>query len=183
MKKLLMILCMTAVLFSFTACSNADSAGKTADNAETVDVDMSKYPENLDEWSAQNFIDYFTETGLFTSGGGFETWIQDHATYWSETPVSECAGWWDEAGTEACVMILIFDGTLADTSEADLEEWKTQIKDHKTLNDEYGATGIDHLVGNVAFSYSEMTLNDDILAQIEAEYNTLVERMGVTPEF
>lgn len=183
MKKVLAIFCMITVLFGFTACGNGEGTNAASNDGKTAEADMSNYPESLEEWSAQNFIDYFTETGLFTDGGGYETWIQDHSTYWQGMPVSECAGWWDEAGTEACVMILILDGSLADTSEADFEEWKTQIQENKALPEDCGAIGVDHFVGNIAFCYSEMTLNDDILARIEEEYNTLIERMGVTPEF
>ena len=94
MKKIMKVVLATFLLVCFAGC-NKESDGKN-DDENSTDVDMSKYPAEISEWSGQNFVDYFTEAGVFSNDNGYETWIQDHTSYWPDTPVNECAGWWNK---------------------------------------------------------------------------------------
>ena len=187
MKKFLAVLLAVVMTISLAACSGSgsgSSSGSSSDGASGSSVDMSAYPADVSEWTAQNFVDYFKAQGLFTDDDDHETWIQDHEMYWPGTPVSECAGWWDNAGTEACVMIMIMQPDLADSSQEDYDSWIETITSDKTLPGEYASLGtVDHLVGNVAFAYSTMTLDDDALARVEAAYEQFLADTGATATF
>ena len=144
-------------------------------------VDLSAYPADLNDWTGQNFIDYFTAAGVFTEGAGRESWLQDHIDYWPETPVSECAGYWDDDSL-ILIMIFIFDGSLPDTTPEAASEMKNYIKENKMLPEEYASFPVDHLVGDVAFCYM-LTTDDDVYNAMDAAYNDLVAAMSLTPDF
>ena len=98
MKKFFAVLLMLTMVFTFCACGG-DTASSGNDSGDTASgIDMSAFPADVNEWTGQNFIDYFKAQGLFTDDSAHETWLQDHANYWPQTPVSECAGWWDLVG-------------------------------------------------------------------------------------
>jgi len=170
---------------SETSAASEEASGSTGGTEATASgVDMSAYPSDVSEWTAQNFVDYFTAVGLFTDDADHETWIQDHEMNWPNTPVSECAGWWDLVGTEVCEMIMIMSPDLADSSQEDYDSWIETITNDKTLPGEYSSLGkVDHLVGNVAFAYSTMTLDDDTLARVEAAYERFLVDTGATATF
>ncbi len=183
MKKFFAVLLVLVMVFTLAACG--ESGGSESEGStESSGVDMSAYPADVNEWTGQNYIDYFKAVGLFTDDNAHETWLQDHANYWPETPVSECAGWWDNEGIEGCMMILILDPGLADSSQEDFDAWMTSIRDDKNLPGDYSSLGVvDHLIGNVAFSYSAMTLDDECLAACDAAFDQFVADTGATPEF
>lgn len=169
MKKVLAIFLALVMLLGVSACGDAGNVSGGGN-----EIDMSAYPADLNEWSSQNFLDYFAEVGVFEN----EDWryIQDHATYYAGTPINECAGYMDD---EAIIMIGIF---TIDSDSADAEELLSYIKEHKATTDELGAFPIDHMVGNVLFWYSE-TLDEDVYNAMDEAYNGLVSAMGLTPEF
>jgi hypothetical protein len=117
MKKIISLLLAAVLVLSLAACGGSTkTAEDTPEEDTSATVDLSAYPDSLDEWTSQNFIDYFQSYGLFTDGDGFETWTQDHATYWPGTPVDECVGWWNDDDT-VMVMICILSADSADTDE------------------------------------------------------------------
>ncbi len=183
MKKFFALLLVLTCVFTFAACG-----GDTGDTGSDTPgpVDMSAFPADINEWTGQNYIDYFKAQGLFIEEGSYKTWLQDHAEYFPGTPVSENAGWWDandETGEHGYMMILIASPDLADSSQEAYDEWMNYIRENHKLNEEFTALKVDHLVGNAAFCYSELTLNDDELAKIEAAYEQFIADTGATAEF
>ena len=183
MKKFFAVLLIAVMVFTFAACGGESGSGSEAAEGGSG-IDMSAYPSDINEWTGQNFIDYFKAQGLFTDDNAHETWLQDHASYWPGTPVSEMAGWWDLEGTEGCVMIAVLKPDLADSSQEDYDSWMEELKTNKMLSGDAAALGtVDHMVGNVVFAYSLMTLDDDCLTQIEEAYAQFLADTGFTEEF
>ena len=58
-------------------------------------------------------------------------------------------------------------------------------KTDATLDDAFAASlgTVDHLVGNVVFAYTTMTLDDECLAKCEAAYEQFLSDTGATAEF
>lgn len=158
------------------------AADETTHATGDISVDMSVYPTDLNAWTSDDFIDYFEKSGVFTERSGFETWYQDHETYWPGTPVSHFTGYWNEEGS---VMITVgtLDATLADSSEDLVNEWLESIRTNKTLPGDYSALTVDHLVGNVFFTFETTVLDEEIYNQTLAAYEYLVEVLNLTPEF
>lgn len=184
MKKAVAILMAAVMLLGAAACGGNGDKGKVENNnGNESKVDMSKYPGDIKEWSGQNLIDYFTEAGIFTgTKEGDETWLQDHETYWPGMPVDECAGYWT-GDDSVMVMMLVLKDDLTDSSKEQYDEWISTIKDTKKLPGELNTIVVDHLVGNVAFSYSTTILDEDAYNAMEKAYQDLVEALKVTPEF
>ncbi len=183
MKKVLSFLLTLCLGFTLTACSSSSSGDKDSGSSDASSaVDFSKYPSSLNEWTGQNFIDYFKEYGLFTDGNGAETWVQDHANYWPGTPVKEAAGWWDDAGT-FLVMVLIHDETLPDTSKADYDAWMSQLKDKHMMTEDFGSMPVDHLAGNVGFTFETTVTDDEIYSKTLQAYNDLLAALKVKAEY
>lgn len=177
MKKLMAILMALTFVFSLAGCGGGGSGADSIVPVDSVTVDVNN-PDG------QAVIDYFKAAGLFNEDGGMEIWSQNHEEYWPETPVKECVGWWHpEDETKPYMMILLFDDSLADSSKEDYDEWLNYIRENKALTEEYTALRIDHLVGNIAFAYSELTLDDEDLAKIEAAYEQFIEDTGANTEF
>ena len=179
MKKLVAMLLAVVLVFSLAACSG--SKDNTPNNGGEGSVDLSAYPSDINDWSAQNLIDYFTEAGVFTEASDRESWLQDHPMYWSGTPFNECAGYWDDAG-EILIMCWTFDETLSDTTPEEVQAMKDYIIENHALTDEYMSMPVDHLVGNVAFSFT-FTSDDDVYNAAEEAYTQLINGLGATPEF
>lgn len=181
MKKFLAVLMIAAMVFTLCACG-----GGTGSGGSGAEVDMSAFPADVNEWTGQNYIDYFKAQGLFIEEGSYETWLQNHTDYWPGTPIEECAGWWDandETGMSGYVMILIASPDLADSTEEAYDQWMSYIKENHKLTEEYTSLKVDHLVGNAAFCYSELTLDEEELAKIEAAYEQFIADTGATAEF
>jgi predicted small lipoprotein YifL len=180
MKKIISLLMAAALVLSLAACGG--STTKTAEDTPEEDtsstVDLSAYPDSLDEWTSQNFIDYFQSYGLFTDGDGFETWTQDHATYWPGTPVDECVGWWNDDDT-VMVMICMLSADSADTDEDQLNEWLTSAQEDNTFPGEYATVPVDYVVGHVTFTFESTILDDDIYTAFSEAYENLVSSVGV----
>lgn len=186
MKKIAAIFFACLMLITFVACGtqNGENSGKTPESKDgaTLDIDMSKYPADINDWTGKNFTDYFTEAGVFYDGNGAEIWFQNHADYYPETPVDECVGWWTDDGT-ASVMVILMKKELADSNEEQYNEWMTSFKTSKAAPGDYNLMTVDHLVGNVAFEYEKTILDDTVYNKMEAAYQNLLSALNVTPEF
>ncbi|MCM1544107.1 MAG: acid shock protein [Ruminococcus sp.] len=190
MKKFLAIMLAALMVLSLAACgteSNNESkpdssaADTTAAEAKDLDIDMSKYPADINEWTGKDVAGYFTDAGVFSNGNGVETWNQDHATYWPGTPVTEAVGCWDDAETFS-ITVLVLGKDNADSSEEQYNEWKTNIKEKKDLPGEFSGIPMEHMIGNLVFSYETSILDDDMYNAMTDAYNYLVKALNITPE-
>lgn len=172
MKKVLAMVLALMMVLAMTAC-NGGGADKTT---EAGGIDMSKYPAKLNEWSGQNFLDYFKEAGVFTNEEW--TYVQDHATYWAGTAVDECAGYMDMDGL---VMICVFI-VDEDSTEADAKAFMDHVRTNKMFPEDLSSIPVDHMVENVIFWYSA-TVDEAVYNAMDAAYNNLIQAMGVTPDF
>jgi len=207
MKKTLALLLAAVMLFCLAACAT-DNSDKTSSNPQTstdstastesiastddtvsggqteVSVDMSKYPTDINKWTAQNFVDYFNEAVAFPKD--CETWVQDHATYWANMPIYEASGVWNMNGaSDVALMIFVCNPDAPDTTPEKVEELKQAVRDaedHMYVTDELMLGLIDHMVGNVMFTYSQSP-NEEVVKAINAAYDNLVKALGVTPDF
>lgn len=180
MKKILAVILALGMVLGLAACGEGSGKGDASGGGDT---DMSKYPAKLEEWTGQNFLDYFTDAGIFyDKENEAETWLQNHAEYWPETPVKECAGWWTDDGM-AMVMIFVMGSDEADTSEEQLAEWRESMKNTKGLPGEFAASGVtvDDLSGNVAISYGGV-LDEQLYSNVEAAWKGLLEKLGAASE-
>lgn len=200
MKKVLAIMLAAMMALSLTACGDATKkddgngdtsaagnkeSGSAADNNESDSVDLSKYPADFNDWTAQNVVDYFQEAVEFPSD--CEAWTQNHAEYWSNMPVYECSGVWNADGADDVIAIFVtFNPDSPDTTPEEVEAVQKIIREDK--NHDYTTEDIflgpqDHMIGHVSFSYGATTTNDDVYNAIEDAYNYLVKEMGLTPDF
>lgn len=193
MKKVLAIVLAAIMVISFTACGankgnddkKTDSPSSSTPTNDKINVDMSKFPADFNDWTAQNVLDYFTETVNFPSD--CETWVQDHAEYWAGMPIYEVAGIWNANGADdIIVMFTTFNPDSPDTTPEEVEAVQKIIREDK--NHDYTTEEIflgpqDHMIGHVAFSYGVTTTNEEVYNEVEAAYNQLVKVMGVTPDF
>ena len=168
MKKLLALILSLTMVLCLAACGEGGAK----------EVDMSKYPTDINEWTAQNFNDYFTDAGVYTEADW--VYLQDHATYWagSGTAVDECGGYMDKVGMVNIAVFTIDPNSL----EADGTELINYIKENKSMPENLMGFPVDHLVGNVAFWYGA-TADEDVYAAFDKAYNDLIAALGVTPEF
>lgn len=191
MKKVLAIVLAAIIVMALAACSANTGKDDNKDNdsasstSGTINVDMSKYPADFKDWTAQNLADYFNEAVNFPSD--CETWIQDHAEYWANTPVYEISGIWNADGADdVIVMFTVFNSDGPDTTPEEVEAIQNAIREDK--NHDYTTEDLmlgiqDHMIGHVSFSYGFTTTNEEVYNEVEAAYNNLVEAMGVTPDF
>ena len=196
MKKLLAIVLALMMVVSMAACSTTNpETGSTAGNGVSPEtnnttgntsdtgIDMSKYPADINDWTAQNIVDYFTEAGVFTKSEW--TWVQDHETYWSGMPVYEACGYMDKEGTVA-IMFFTFKSELPDCPAEDIAAFIEGIKTSDphmfpSYKDIMPAP-VDHMIGNIALTY-EYTFDEEVYAAMDAAYKQLVAALGVTPIF
>lgn len=162
----------------------SDQKGGDGDGGESANVDLSKYPADLGSWSARNLIDYFTEAGVFDGSGGCESSIDTHEDLaGGGMPFNEIGNYYDEAGL-ITIMFFTFDDTLPDTPSETVEAAKTYAREHKSMGEEQGMfeTIIDHMVGNVAVSYSH-TSDEDMYNRMDAAWAQLVKATGAQVDF
>lgn len=89
-----------------------------------------------------------------------------------------------DADLEACYIYIL--GTNgADSTQEIYDKAINEIKTEKKLDDgsDFEPLPVDHLAGNVAFVYSVLTSEEKTLERLETEFNTLMEKLNVTPEF
>lgn len=185
MKKVLAIVLAAIMVMALAACSANTGKDEKDTSNDTINVDMSKYPADFKDWTAQNVVDYFNEAVNFPSD--CETWVQSHAEYWANYPVYEVSGVWNADGADdVMVLFTIFNPDSPDTTPEEVEAIQKIIredKNHDYTTDEIFLGPQDHMIGHVAFSYGSSTFNEEVCNEVEAAYNDLVEAMGVTPDF
>ena len=206
MKKLAALLLALAMVFALAACGGNDNSTPTnppaentetpaapteapADNTETPaeppaeggNEDANTPAEGGDLWTAQGLLKHFQDTGLFVEGNGFESWVQDHANYWSGTPVNECAGYWDDEGM-VLVMFFEMSDSLDDCSQEEYDNWMNSVTADHAFPGEMSAYILDHMVGNIIVSYS-MTADEDFYSKMDAAWNDLVASSGLEQAF
>ena len=181
MKKVFSLMLALVMVLTLAACGGSGNNNDSSGGNGSLDIDMSKYPSAIEDWTGQNFIDYFTEAGACTGGAGFETWMQPHEMYWDNAPVSECVGWWDDEGTSVIITILKPD--LADSSQEQYDEWMTGFRENKAFPEDFMGMPVDHMIGNVVFEYETSILDDGIYEKMNAAYENLASALGVTPDF
>lgn len=181
MKKIFALLLALCLVFSFAACGNSDgNGGNSGENG----VDMSKYPTDINEWTAQNLVDYFFEAVDFPSDC-----VEDilPAEDCAGIPVHEMGTIWNIDGTnDVSITFFILDPNAADTTPEAVNEVRQAIIDdpnHNYSTEDMMLGTQDHMVGNVLFSYSEFTSNEEVYDQIEEAYENLVNYLGVKAEF
>ncbi len=192
MKKVLAIVLAAVMVISLTACGakkgNDDKktdAPSSSAPADSINVDMSKYPADFKDWTAQNILDYFNAAVKFPSD--CESWVQDHAEYWADSPIYEVSGIWNADGADdVLVTFTTFNPNSPDTTPEEVEAVQKIIREDK--NHDYTTEHIflgpqDHMIGHIAFSYGVTTTNEEVYNDIEAAYNHLVKVMGLTPDF
>lgn len=176
MKKILAVALALVMALSMAACNTGNNSTPSTTGGEASGIDMSKYPADINEWSAQNFNDYFTEAGVYTDASYI--YLQDHATYYTGTAIDECGGYMDDNS-------LYFTGVFIidpDSTEADGNAMLDYVRTNKTFTEELGSIPVDHLVGNVAFLYS-YSIDEDFYNAFDAAYNQLITDLGATPDF
>lgn len=173
MKKFLAIVLALVMMLSMAACTADEVTESTGDTQANI---LSKYPTDINDWTSENFNDYFKEVGVYTD----DQWIyvQDHATCYTGTAVDTCSGYMDDQG-------LYFTGVFIinpDSTEADGKAMLEHIRTNKTFPEELGNLPVDHLAGNVAFFYSFCT-DEAFYNKFDAAVNQLFTDLGVTPDF
>ena len=199
MKKVFAIILAVAMILSMAACGNTtptttnggennqtgtpSTPSTGSGNNTTVATDpteensiLSKYPADINDWTSQNVLDYFTEVGVFTNAEW--AFIQTHEEYYAGTPVDDCVSYMDYDGM---VMICIF--TFDPQNEdADVNAALESIRSTQTMPAEVGGVPVDHMVGNLAFFYS-FTADEEVYNAFDAAYKELIAALGVTPDF
>lgn len=176
--------CATGVQIDSSTSSEAlsdsavgeDSSAASPDSAAADAVDLSAYPSDINEWTTQNFNDYFTAAGVYTNADW--VYVQDHATYYAGTPIDEACGYMDEEGM-VNITVFLFDPNLA---ESGVQECIDHTKSDKEIALDEVTFAVDHMVGNVVFWYSQ-TLDEEVYNAMDAAYNNLIAGLGVTPEY
>ncbi|MCR5207171.1 MAG: hypothetical protein K6C14_01680 [Eubacterium sp.] len=195
MKRILSLIFVAVIALTLSSCSdnNPEAVSTTAEEAQPTGFITEAEAETQAETepvpvgkdlTALDVISYFTKAGLFVNGDGYKLFVQDHENYWSNTPVKECVCWWDNTETKVSVNILIFDSSLEDTDKETYNKWLREIEITKSLPAENFSFGfIDHLAGNVAFSYSQGTTDPEILKKTEAAYEQFIKDTGLKPVY
>lgn len=185
MKKVLAIILAAVMAVSFAACSanggsNEGAQNEPAANTAAVNkVDLSAYPADINEWTVDNLMDYFTKAGCFKN----EDWkyVQNEEECEPATLGLSKVGSYmsdDEDGNEV-VFLFWFDPAA---SQAKVKEQFEYIKANKTFDEAFDMQPVDHVIGNFGVSYS-LSIDDEFYNSMDAAYNQLVTDMGLTPAF
>ena len=181
MKKLLALILAMMMALSLVACGDSGN-NPSAPSGGDIGVDLSAYPTDINEWSAQQLLDYFKEA--VPALNECEDWFQPHVPYWTDTPINDVSGTWNDDGTIQ-LECRTFDPENPDTTPEEVEAWKQNFRDdanHGYVTDEFFIDTNSHMAGNVVVNY-EWTTNDDVYEALETAWNGLVSALGVTPDF
>ena len=176
MKKLLALLLVMVMALSLVAC------GGNANKGETKEVDMSKYPADINEWTEKQLLEYFKEA--VPALQSCEDWYQPHVPYWAGYPFDNCAGTWNDDG-DIQIECRTFGVNNPDTTAEEIEAWKQQFRDdpnHGYVTEELLLTANSHMAANVIINY-EYTTDEDVYDALEAAWNNLVTALNLTPDF
>ncbi len=177
MKKLLAIALAVIMVLSMAACGAQSNEKEPKNN-----VDLSKYPADLKDWTAADYNNYFIAAGVYSEELGY---VQDHATYYDGTPIYEASGAMDDVG-DYNVLIFTFDPKSEDEEVA---TWMETIRSTKAfpteVSDDMSAVAgfpMDHMVANAVFSF-QYSQSDAVYEAAEKAFQDLMTAMNVTPDF
>lgn len=176
MKKLLAIALAVIMVLSMAAC------GAPNETEPKNNVDLSKYPADLKDWTAADYNNYFIAAGVYTEELGY---VQDHETYYAGTPIYEASGAMDDVG-DYNVLIFTFDPNSDDEAVA---TWMETIRSTKAfpteVDDDMSAVAgfpMDHMVAYAVFSF-QYCQSDAVYEAAEKAFQDLMTAMNVTPDF
>lgn len=166
MKKLVTIALTLILALTLAACGGAK---------QPAGPDLSKFPKDLKEWSATDYNNYFIAAGVYDEKIGY---VQDHATYWFDTPVCEGSGAMDDAG-DVMVFIFTFDPAAQD---ADVPAFMEELRTSKAFPEELSGLPMDHMAANACFCF-QFSGSEEVYQAAEKAFQDLMTAMKVTPDF
>lgn len=196
MKKPIIFFLVLSMMISSVACSGGKQTGDMqSSDMQTGDMqandkpiiilkepDLSKYPEHLHDWSAQQLLDYFLEAGVFLQSYQSKdhaliicSCVQDHESCYLGIPINECASCCTPDSDYFAGIYTV----MKDDSEGSVEEFLDYIREH---HETPRGMPVDHLADNVIFFY-RFSQDQDFKDAMEVAYNRLITELGVTPDF
>lgn len=174
MKKIIAMILALMLALSLAACGETNNTDGDPDSAGNT-VSLEGYPTDINEWTTDDFVNYFTEAGVFTDS---EALYISGTDVWAGTALSGNVFYADSTGL-CSINIYLFD---EDNPAADVPAFLSYVRENHTFDESLYLQPVDHLVGTVAFTYSPTT-DEEIFEAMDAAYNALVEGLGVTPDF
>lgn len=176
MKKFLPKFMTVALIVAMTMCFAA-CGSKDGDKAEGASVDMSAFPKDINEWTTEDFNKYYTDAGVYTDES--LVYVQDHATYFAGMEINEGCGYMDD-DANYYVAIFTFD---PENGEGDVKGFLDKTRENKALMFDDGEPfPVDHMAGNVTFSYG-LSLDQDFSDDMEKATQDLFKALDITPDF
>ena len=177
MKKFLAILLALVLVLALAACGEKDDKG-----GDAVNVDLSKYPANFDDWTSSDLLNYFKEA--VPALADCEDWYQPHSPYWTGTPFEDCSGTWNDDGSIQ-IACHAFATDFVDTTKEEVEAFRQAFindKNHGYLEDGYMFDATSHMAGKMLVDY-ENSYDEAAYDAMEAAWQALVAAMKLTPEY
>ena len=171
MKKLFAIALVVIMALSLAACDSKPQEETTAKGP-----DLSQFPADLKDWTAADYNNYFIQAGVYENND--KAYVQDHASYWVNTPIYEGSGYMDDV-TGDYIFIFTFD---PDSKEADVPAYMDSVRATKSTGKDYSDIPIDHMVANMCISYT-FCQTESVYQAAEKAFNDLVAAMNATPDF
>lgn len=171
MKKLFAIVLAVIMIMTMVACTNQPKETEPQDTG----LDLSAFPADLKDWSAEDYNKYFIQAGVFKEDIAY---IQDHENYWINTPVYEGCGAMDEIG-DVMVFIFTFD---PEAKDADVPAFMEELRKTKTFPEDLNSMPMDHMAANACFLF-QFSQSDEVYEAAEKAFNDLMTAMKVTPDF
>lgn len=159
------------MVMSMVACTSQPKETESEDKG----LDLSAFPADLKDWSAADYNKYFIQAGVFKEDIAY---IQDHESYWIDTPVYEGGGAMDDVGD---VMVFIF--TFGpEAKDADVPAFMEELRKTKTFPEELSGLPMDHMAANACFLF-QFSQSDEVYNAAEKAFTDLMTAMKVTPDF
>ncbi len=185
MKKLLAIVLSLMLVLSLAACSEAGNGNETnpgnttgsskPDDGDTPSGGLEGYPADLNEWTADDIVRYFTEAGVFTN----ESWVMVMGPKeWAGTAINDYITYMDNTGMVS-ISIATFD---PENEMVDVPAFLDFVRENHTYDESLYLQPVDHMVGNMTFTF-EGTMDEEVYNAMLTAYNALLEGLGVTPDF
>lgn len=154
---------------------------KTEDESKDNEagIDFNAYPADINEWTIDDIMDYFTKAGVFEN----DKWkyIKDEAECNAEVYGFNREGSYmsDDQNGSATVFIYYF---APDASSDKVKKQFEYIKANKTFDEAFDMQPVDHVFGNFAISYS-LSLDSGFYEKVDKAYNVLVDSLGINADF
>ena len=177
MKKLVALFLAVIMVVSLAACSVDLTKGKDEKDQEengTGEVDMSKFPADLEDWSDEDMNNYFIAKGIYEN----QDWVYvQPKDMWVDTPVAGASGYQATDNSMTAVITVL---RITDEGAEEMIKEITESDPHTStiLN----GLALDAMVGPFAFCYS-FSLSEDVKTAMKEGITDLAEAMNVTPAF